>query len=187
MKRTFLAVITVLCFFSSLPCRGQEPAQVIYLSPGEAAKAQQSTENYEKALDRNNRAVTAWRNFQQSYQAAHPELPNLRFASDFKIAFARKNMSREYPLNEQAATVELSSEEQRKAQSLYSEMQDAKRARDEAEKTWSDSWHQLVADRIPKGSIVTGYTLSSGQHLEIAQPWASGLIFTSDFRIAVPR
>src|SRR6266571_1243720 len=118
MKAILLSAASFSFCTSSPRCVAQEVevVPVIYLSTGEATKARQTTQDLKSAYDRNNRAVTAWRNFYQRYQAAHPELPNLRFVSDFRVAFARKN--NRFPV-EEAATVELSAEERQQAESLH--------------------------------------------------------------------
>ena len=121
----------------------------LYLSTGDAAKAKQTAQDLSSAYDRNNRAETAWRNFHHSYQVAHPELPGLRFASDFRVALAWKNSSSPFPLEREAATVELSAGERQKAESLHREVLEAKRVLDQAQKSWSDYWHQLVLDHVP--------------------------------------
>ena len=84
--------------------------------------------------------------------------------------------------------VEVSSEERQKAESLHREMLEAKGALDQAEKSWPDYWFQLVLDHVPPspvgGSIVT---LRSGKSATIPTPWGGGVVFTPDFRVAVPR
>jgi len=188
MTKTLLlsAAAFSLCT-SSLPCVAQEVASVIYLSTGESAKARQTAQDLTSAQDRNNRAATAWRNFHQSYQAAHPELSGLRFASDFRVAFAQKNISSAFPFDKEAATVELSAEERQKAESLHREMLEARRALDQAQKNWSDYWYQLVVDHVSPslGGVIV--TLPGGKSATIPSPWGNGVVFTPDFRVAVPR
>ena len=166
----------------------QDVVPVIYLSVDEAAKAKQTAQDLKSALDRNGRAIAAWRSFSQSFQAAHPELPGLRFSSDFRVAFAKKNLSNSFPFEAEAATVELSVEERKTAQSLHQEMLEAKRLLDQAQKSWLDYQHQFLFDHLPPnpaGGIVV--TLPSGQTATIPDPWGNGVVFTPDFRVAVPR
>ncbi len=189
MKTLLLSAAAFSLCTSSPRCVAQEVIPVIYLSTGEAAKAKQAVQDLKSAQNRDNRAATAWRNFHQSYQAAHPELPGLRFASDLRVAFAQKKLSGAFPWETEAATVELSAEERQKAESLHREMLEAKLALDQAQKSWSDYWYQLVLDHVPPsptagGSIVT---LPSGKSATIPNPWGNGVVFTSDFRVAVPR
>jgi len=168
----------------------QEVVPVIYLSPDEAAKAKQTAQDLKNALDRNSRAIAAWRNLNQSFQIAHPELPGLHFSSDFRVAFATKNVSdsNSFPFEAEAATVELSAEERKKAESLHQEMLEAKRLLDQGRKSWLDYQHQLLFDHLPPnpegGAIVT---LPSGKSVTIPNPWGNGVVFTPDFRVAVPR
>jgi hypothetical protein len=188
MKALLLfAVAFSLCTPPPL-CVAQEVVPIIYLSACETAKAKQTAQDLKSAQDRNDRAATAWRNFHQSYQAAHPELPGLRFASDFGVAFALKSLSSPFPITDEAATVELSTEERQKAESLHREMLEAKRVLGQAQKSWSDYWHQLVVDHVspgPKSGVIV--TLPNGKSATIQDPWANGVVFTPDFRVAVPR
>lgn len=158
---------------------------MIYLSPSEAAKAKQTAQDLTSAQDRADRARTAWQSFHQSYQAAHPELPGLKFASDFQIAFALKNPPS--PLGDQVAAVELSAQEREKAESLQRQMVEAKRALDEASKNWLDYQHELVFDHFPSARSGQIFTLSNGKPVTIPGPWNFGAAFTPDFRVAVPR
>jgi len=168
----------------------QEVVPVIYLSTDEAAKAKQTAQDLKSALDRRSRAFAAWRSFNQSFQAAHPELPDLHFSSDFQVAFAKKNVanSNSFPFEAEATTVELSAEERKKAESLHQDMLQAKRLLDQAQKSWLDYQNQLLFDHLPPnpdgGSVVT---LPSGKSITIPNPWGSGVVFTPDFRVAVPR
>jgi hypothetical protein len=109
MKALVLSVAAFSLCTSLQRCAVQEVVPVIHLSADEAAKARQIVQDLKSAQDRDNRATTAWRDFHQSYQAAHPELRGLRFASDFRVAFALKNSSS--PLVNEAEAVELSAEE----------------------------------------------------------------------------
>jgi hypothetical protein len=166
----------------------QEVVPVIYLSTDEAAKAKQTAQDLKSAQDRNSRAIAAWRGFNQSFQAAHPEMSGLRFSSDFRVAFAKKNVSNSFPFEAEAATVELSAEERKKAESLHQEMLEAKRMLDRVAKSWLDYQHQLLFDHLPpnpEGGLIV--TLPSGISATIPDPWVNGVVFTPDFRVAVPR
>ena len=132
--------------------------------------------------------MQAWRDFHESYQAAHPDLPGLQFASDFRIAFSKKNLNGRFPWETVAnlATVELSPEERQKAESLNREMLEARRLADQAQKSWSDYWHELVLDHVPQSPEGLVVSLPSGKSGTIPNPWANGIVFTPDFRVAVP-
>ena len=189
MKTLLLSAAAFSLCTSSPRCVAQEVIPVIYLSTGEAAKAKQAVQDLKSAQNRDNRAATAWRNFHQSYQAAHPELPGLRFASDFRVAFTQKILSSPFPWEKEAATIELSTEERQKAESLHREMLEAKRTLEQAQKNWSDYWLQLVSDHVPSNPQTGGmsFNLPSGKSVTIPDPWGSGPVFTPDFRVAVPR
>lgn len=158
---------------------------MIHLSTDEAAKARQIAQDFRGAQDRDNRATRAWQNFRQSYQAAHPELPGLIFASDFGVAFAFKKSSG--PLGDEKAAVELSAEEGQKAESLHRETLEAMQALNQARKNWVDFQHELVADHVPTTGLGVVFTLPSGRSATIPSPWDRGVAFTPDFRVAVPR
>ena len=189
MRLSGFAVAAFALCASVTRCMAQEPLPVIHLSSTESARAKQATQDLKAAQDRDSRATTAWRNFYQSFQAAHPELQNLRFATDFSIAFTLTQVAGQYPLSAEAVAVELSREDRQKAESLHREMEDAKHARDQAEKGWSDYWVQFVLDHAPPNSASTGMTvnLPGGKSAMIPFQWVNGIIFTSDFKVAVPR
>lgn len=168
-------------------CAAQEVVPVIYLSNDEATKARKEVQDLKSAQDRNNRAAAAWRSFNQNYQAAHPELPGLRFSSDFRVAFARKDQSSSYPAAADATVVELSPEERQRVEALHREMEQAKRVFDQAQKSWIDYQNEFLSDHVQPtggGSVVT---LPNGKTVTIPEPWSSGIVFTPDFRVAVPR
>ena len=186
--KTFLSSTLAFSLYISSPCCLAQEVPAIYLSPSEAAKAKQAVQDFKSAGERNNRAITAWRSFQQGYQAAHPELPGLRFTSDFRIAFTLKNLNTQFPWEGEAVAIELSPEERQKAESLYREMLEARRVADQARHNWSDYWHELILDHVPAspGSAAMVVTLPSGKSGTIPNPWSGGVVFTPDFRVAVP-
>ena len=189
-KALFLSVVAFSVCASSPHYIAQQPVPTIYLSASEAAKSKQAVQDFKGAQERNSRAVQAWRDFHESYQAAHPDLPGLQFASDFRIAFSKKNLNGGLPWETVAnlATVELSPEERQKAEFLYRDTLEARRLADQAQKNWLDYWHELVLDHVPPnpgsgGSVVT---LPNGKSGTIPNPWGNGIVFTPDFRVAVP-
>jgi hypothetical protein len=189
MSKIFLLFVAglSLCTFSPFSI-AQDVVPVIYPSISEAAKVKLTVQDLRSADGRNTRAVKAWQIFYESYQSARPELRGLRFVSDFRVAFARRNLSSSVGLSEELATVELSAEERQQAESLHREMLEAKAALDQAQKNWSDTWHQLVLDHVTAtpGSGGTQITLPNGKAAVIPFPWVNGVIFTADFRVGVP-
>jgi hypothetical protein len=185
----FAAALSLYTLSPHCVAVAQEVVPVIYLSTAEAATARQTTHDLKSAQDRDKRAATAWRDFHQSYQATHPELPDLQFAFDFRVAVARKPPSSQSPLEKEAAAVELTSQERQKAESLHREMVEAKQGLYQAQKSWSEYWHQLVFNHAPPSPATGGeiVTLANGKSATIPNPWANGIMFTPDFRIAVPR
>lgn len=193
MKTLVLSIVAFWLVTLSPRCMAQEVLALIRLSTDEAARASQLAQSVKSAQDRANRASTLWRNFYQTYQAEHPELPRLRFSSDFRVAFGVKRSADS--LVDEAVVVELSAEERQKAESLYREMLEAQEALPQAEKNWREYQYELVADELVAGRIPgmesagsgSNIILPSGKSVVIPHPWTSGLAFTPDFRVAVPR
>ena len=178
----------IICTFP-VPCVAQEVAPVIYLSTAESAKTRQVGEDLKRALDRDRNATAAWQDFYRAYQRAHPEMPGLRFASDFRVAFARKVSGNANPLSFEATTVELSTRERQSATSLHREMEEARVALLQAQKQWADNWHQLVIDHVQPNPGGGGLPvrLPDGESAVVSDPWTNGVIFTPDFRVGIPQ
>jgi hypothetical protein len=169
----------------NLRCMAQEPVAVIHLSADQAVQARRVVEGWKGAQDRVNRAATAWRSFHQGFQAAHPELPGLRFSSDFRIAFSVKPLTVRY-LGE-AAVIELTAEERRRAESLRREVRESGEALKQAESALLDYQWGLVERAFPDATNKSTLTLLSGKTFTIPPEWISGVVFAPDFRVAVPR
>ena len=186
--RQIIWLIVALCIHvgTSPPGVAQELAPVIRLSADEATRAKQFAQAFNDARERNAKAKLSWRQFYQTYQAAQPDVPSLRFTTDFRLAFALVNS----PVGEiaQAATIELRAEERQKLETLHREMIDSEGSAMQAEKNWREYQYELVLDHVGNsksgGEIVK---LATGKELVIGAPWASGLAFTPDFRLAFPR
>ena len=125
--------------------------------------------------------------FLSDYEGAHPEMQGVRFASDFRVAFAREVTGNANPLDFEATTVELSTQERQSATSLHREMEEANVALPQAYKQWADYWHQLVLDHVQPSSSGGGLPvqLPDGKSAVIPNPWANGVMFTPDFRVCV--
>ena len=182
MIRTTLFVWATLYFI--LPSAGlaQEPVPVIQLSAEETTQAQQGMQNFDKARDRYTKAELTWRTFRQIYQAAHPELPSLRFTSDFRLAFVLPDLN-----SHTISAVALTADEQRQGQTLYREMLESGQALQQAQKNWLDYQHQLVLNHhILNNTGSSMPAMLDGKPVSIPCPWCSGVAFTPDFRFAVP-
>jgi hypothetical protein len=103
MSRTPILSFAIVCLFLSLPCVAQELAPVIRLSTDEATKAKQLAQDVVDAKEWSAKGKLAWEQFHQTYQAAHANLPGLRFSQDFRLAFALLKSSEVA----QVATIEL--------------------------------------------------------------------------------
>ena len=185
MKTLVLSFVAFWLITSSPRCMAQKVLALIRLSTDEAAKASQLAQSVKGAEDRKNRARILWRNFYQSYWAEHPELPTLRFSSDFRVAFGAKGSGDS--LVHEATVVALSAEERQKAESLHREMLEAQESLPQAVKNWRDYQYKLVAGHIPSTGSGSTVILPSGKSVAIPEPWDRGLAFTPDFRVAVPR
>ena len=108
----------VLCLCASLPCVAQHLAPVMRLSADESMRAKQLVQSLGDAKARSAKAEVAWEQFHQTYQAAHPNLPGLKFTDDFSLAFALLSSSVDEV--RQVTTIERTAEEKRKLDSLPS-------------------------------------------------------------------
>jgi hypothetical protein len=186
MIREILLSLAAFSAFS-VACTAQTVAPVIRLPASESANARKAVQDYRAAFDRNQRATAAWNEFNQNYRSAHPELPDLRFSSDFRLAFAKKISADPLPWGRnEITTIELSDAERRRADALHREFVDAASALEKARMDWLLYEHQFVLDHIGpsrEGAIIT---LPDGKSAMIAPPWASGIEFSTDFQTAVP-
>jgi hypothetical protein len=115
--------------------------------------------------------------FSRPTKSAHPDLPNVQFTSDFRLAFTSQNSAS--GLDPQLITpVELTSKERQQLKDLRHEMVESWQSLQQAETNWRDYRHQLAVNRFP--IKVDNRTL-------VASQWENGLAFTPDFRFAVAR
>ena len=175
----------IFCLYTPLSCAAQDLAPVIRLSADEATKAKQLVQDLKDAKERSAKAKVAWDQFRQTYQAEHPGLPSVRFTADFRLAFALLNSP--IPDVLQVATIELTAEERQKLETLHREVIESEQSQKQAEKNWQDYKYQLVIDHVGSSKESGGVvTLANGRQVVIPNPWASGLAFTTDFRLAFP-
>ena len=86
--------------------------------------------------------------FQETYQSAHPDLPNVQFTSDFRLAFTSQNSAAAF--DPQLITpVALTSKEQQQLKDLHQEMAESWQSLQQAEKHWMAYQHQLAATHFP--------------------------------------
>jgi ADP-ribosylglycohydrolase len=156
------------------------------LSADEPMRAKQLVQSLGDAKERSAKAKVAWEQFHQTYQAAYPNVPGLKFTDDFSLAFALLSSSVDEV--RQVTTIELTAEEKRKLDSLHREVTESEQSLTQAERNWRDYQHQLMADHAGNSSTGSGaiVELANGKQVLIPYPWASGLTFTTDFRLAFP-
>jgi hypothetical protein len=113
-------------------------------------------------------------------------VPGLRFTDDSSLAFAQMNSSVEDV--RQVTTIELTAEEKTKLDSLHREMIVSEQWLRQAEKNWRDFQNQLIVDHAGISNTGSGaiVKLANDKEVLIPYPWASGLTFTTDFRLAFP-
>lgn len=184
MRRGLIA-LTILSLAGTLPlCVAQRVDPFIQLSPSETAKAKQLGAELKQAYERHEQARLGWGAYLNSIQALHPELSDVRFTSDFRIAFTKRTT--DFGAHSGVKTVQLSSEERKKAEGLYTERREAEVAFKKAEAAWKDYGYELAGKYVPgpPGSP-SGAFLSDSRWVSIAYPWANGVLFLSDFRIMV--
>jgi hypothetical protein len=185
MLKTPILSFAMVCLFLSLPCVAQDLAPVIRLSTDEATKAKHLAQDVVDAKERSAKGKLAWEQFYQTYQAAHADLPGLRFSEDFRLAFA---IVRSSPFEvRQVAAIELTADERKKLEALHQEMTASEQSQEQAKKNWLDFQYQLVVDHVGTSSTGGAFVMLSGKQILIPNPWGSGLAFTSDFRLAFPR
>jgi hypothetical protein len=180
MNRPLSLSFIALCVFTNLSCTAlaqQELVPIFQLSAEETAKASHLAQDLKNAHQRYDNARTTWRVFQETYQSAHPDLPNVQFTSDFRLAFTSQNPAAAF--DPQLITpVALTSKEQQQLKDLHQEMAESWQSLQQAEKNWMAYQHQLAATHFPT---------KVGNQAVVSPPWANGLAFTPDFRFAVPR
>jgi len=186
--RRVISILVAVCFYpgTSLVCVAQELVPVIRLSTDETAKAKQLEQNLKDARERRAKAKISWDQFYKSYQAAHPDLPGLRFTEDFRLAFALlKSADGDIP---HAASIDLTAEERQKLETLHREMTDSEGSAMQAEKNWREYQYELLLDHVGNSKSGGGVVkLATGKEVVVGAPWTSGLAFTPDFRLAFPR
>ena len=203
MTRPLSLSFTAVCVFACLSSTAQaqlltqgssrfssgdsELVPIFQLSADEAAKASHLAQDVTNARQRYDKASTAWRMFQQTYSFAHPDLANIQFTSDFRLAFASLGSSSNVDAERQRIRpVELTAEEQQQLKAMHREITESRQSLRQVEKRWVDYQNELVADHFPSGTEGAVVTLSSGKRYVIPSPWSNGLAFTPDFRFAVP-
>ena len=170
----------------SLSCAAQDLVPFIRLPADEVARAKQLAQSLKDAQERSDRSRVAWEQFHQAYQVAHPNLQNIRFTDDFALAVARVYSRTSHIF--QAASIELTAEERKKLENLRKEMIESQQSQKQAENAWQDFQYQLVIDHVSI-SAPTSYsdvTLSTGKQVRIPFPWNGGIVFTTDFKLALP-
>ena len=203
MTRPLRLIFTALCVFTSLSFTAQaqmltqgssrvssgefELVPIFQLSAEEATKASHLAQDLKNAHQRDDKAVTAWRMFQQTYSSAHPDLSNIHFTSDFRFAFATLgSFSNTDAEQQRIKPVELTAEEQQQLKVMHREITESRQSLRQVEKTWVDYQNQLVANHFPSNTEGAAVTLSSGKQYVIPSLWSNGLAFTPDFQFAVP-
>jgi hypothetical protein len=184
MPRIPSILTATFCLCLSLPCTSQDLVPSIRLSPEEVAKAKQLTQSLRDAEEHNNKANADWKQFRQSYQAAHSDLHGIKFTDDFRLAVSRVDSPANGVL--QVATIELTAEERKKLEGLSQEMTESEQSLRQARIAWHDFQSQFLANH--SGTCATPpyseLTLSSGKSVRICPPWMQGVAFTADFELA---
>lgn len=187
MPRVPILRTAIFCICLALPCASRNLVRFIRLSPDEVTKAKQLAQSLRDAEERNKKAKIAWEQFEQSYQAVHPDLHGIEFTDDFRLAVSRVGSPALGLL--QVASIELTAEERKKLESLRQEMTESEQSLRQARIAWQDFQIQFMADHSGSCATATTYseaTLSSGERVRICPPWMQGVAFTTDFKLAFP-
>ena len=179
MIRPLSLSFTALCVFTFLCCKvqAQELVPIIQLSAEETARASKIAQAVKDARERDFKAKRAWDAFHESYQSAHPDLPNVRFTSDFRLALA---LPYSVPQGHQVTALELTAGEQGQLKALHKAMTDSEQSLRQVQKDWSEYQYQLAANHVPSDGSGVLVRLPDGKQATIPAPWGSGLAFTPD-------
>lgn len=186
MVRPLPLLSAILVLYVLSPCAAQDLVPVIHLSADETAEARRLVHDVESAQERVSKANIARQAFYQTFQAAHPELPNLKFTSDFRMAFAPARSNGVKGLD-RIDFAELTSEEQQKLRVSYEEVNLSRQNSDQTRTAWLTFQQKVVMGHIEKPGSVSPMLLPSGGQLMFPAGWTNGLAFTPDYRVAVPR
>jgi hypothetical protein len=121
MTRPLSLSFTALRVFTlSYTAQAQELVPICQLSAEETAKASHLAQDLKNAHQRSDKAGIAWRVFQQNHQSVHPDLPNVLFTADFRLAFTQSNSTSILDAERQQVTyVELTTKEQQQLKALH--------------------------------------------------------------------
>jgi Tol biopolymer transport system component len=186
MVRPSALVSAILVLYLSSPSAAQDLVPVIHLSAAETERAQRLSLELDNAQERVSKADSARQAFYETFKAAHPKLTDLKFTSDFRMAFSPvpRNPAKGAARIEFA---ELAPQEQQKLGALYEEVNLSRKNLDQSWTAWWTFQHDLVISHIEKPGSVSPVLLPTGVQLMFPAGWTNGLAFTPDYRVAVPR
>lgn len=184
-----LRITLFSCFLATLllglpdSSHAQSLAPVIQLSAEESANVRQLAQTLKSARNRKADGEAAWNEFHAVYKASHPLLGEFRFTSDFKTAVAHSPA----PASDvhEAVVVELTSGDKQKVESLFKELIDSRDSLTAAQSAWTTYLQQLLAAHAAKTTMRVG-TVWGSDSVTIPQGWENGVMFSPDFRLAVP-
>jgi hypothetical protein len=186
MFRRILLALIALTASSQRVGLAQELVPSIQFSEQEAAQAKQAVERLSSARDRSGKAELAWKAFRETFRAAHPELRDFQFTSDFRVAFLRQRSSGTTVPDVVVSAVPLTPEQQRQATTAYQEMVDSRQDLKSADQQWRDLQYHLIERHVPTDQEGAHTFESGGTTHHLPEVWAGGIAFTPDFRLGVP-
>jgi hypothetical protein len=172
MVRALPLLSAILILYVLSPCAAQDLVPVIRLSVDETAEAQRLVHDVEIAQERVSKANIARQAFYQTFQAAHPELPNLKFTSDFRMAFAPARLDSVKGLD-RIDFVELTSEKQQKLRELHEEVNLSRQNSDQTRTAWLTFQQKVVMGHVEKPGSVSPIVLHSGGQLMFPAGWTN--------------
>ena len=156
------------------------------LSDREAAQAKRLAEQVAGLLEREKKAELNWAVFQKSFRTTHPADSDYEFTLHFQFAAIRSANIRPFTYN--IPVIKLTPEEQRHGQASYNELTESRAAYNNAASDWQDEQLQLILDHVG-ASPSSGITVvrKNGDSFNLPDGWTPTLLFSPDFRLAMPR
>lgn len=162
----------------------QPPVEVIALHPEEVVEAKKLVEGLRSAQARERNAVQEWDILMKLLYTAHSDLQSPRYSADFRFVVGRK---RGLGRTDEAVLVPVKDEDRTRAQAAYLEREASIKALQEAQKALFEFKIEVLADHVPSSTRGgADYVTKNGREYRAPDPWGSLMVFTSDFRHAIP-
>jgi hypothetical protein len=160
---------------------------MIQLSTDESATAKQIADKLKTALERKKTAEAAWGAFHDVFKASHPIPGNFRFTADCKLAYAESQDRSGPPELREALVIELNPAEMQKLQNLHKELTESQESLSAAQSAWWDYERDVLSAHLSTRTGSLALLTLGNKQLAVPAEWGSGILFTPDFRLALPK